>query len=56
LDTRWFFVAAVASVVVWQAAELRAFSKLRVRLYHDPIDGSGPIDGLGTQGGGPHGH
>ncbi|GAA3682631.1 hypothetical protein GCM10023081_20800 [Arthrobacter ginkgonis] len=56
LDTRWFFVAAVASVVVWQAAELRAFSKLRLRLYGDPTDGSGPIDGPGTQGGGPRGH
>ncbi|GER24187.1 hypothetical protein NCCP1664_26820 [Zafaria cholistanensis] len=45
LDTLWFFVAAVASVVVWQAAELRAFSKLRLRLYDEPADGPAPQEG-----------
>jgi ATP synthase protein I len=56
LDTRWFFVAAVVSVVVWQAAELRAFSKLRLRLYGDPADAKGPGGKPGPHAGGTRGH
>ncbi|MFD1212339.1 hypothetical protein ACFQ36_09845 [Arthrobacter sp. GCM10027362] len=40
LDRTWFFVAAVAGVVVWQAAEVYAFSRIRHQIYADPADGS----------------
>lgn len=36
LERTWFFVAAVATVVVWQAAEVFAFSRTRYQLYADP--------------------
>lgn len=41
LDRTWFFVAAVVVVVVWQTAEVFAFSKTRNLLY-------GPISGAVT--------
>lgn len=41
LDRRWFFVAAVAGVLVWQGAELFAFSRIRHQLYADPADDGG---------------
>jgi ATP synthase protein I len=36
LQRGWFFVAAVAGVVVWQGAEVFAFSRLRHQIYADP--------------------
>lgn len=36
LERVWFFIAAVAAVVVWQAAEVFAFSRTRHQLYADP--------------------
>jgi len=36
LDTTWFFIAAVAAVVVWQVAEVHAFSRVRYQIYDDP--------------------
>jgi ATP synthase protein I len=36
LERTWFFVAAVAAVVVWQAAEVFAFSRTRHQLYAEP--------------------
>lgn len=41
LDRTWFFVAAVAGVVVWQAAEVYAFSRIRHQIYADPADDTG---------------
>jgi ATP synthase protein I len=35
LDGTWFLTAAVATVVVWQAAEIRGFSRIRFQLYDD---------------------
>ncbi|MGM9471083.1 hypothetical protein ACS5PJ_03680 [Pseudarthrobacter sp. YS3] len=36
LNSRWFVIGAVATVVVWQAAELYAFSRARLQIYNDP--------------------
>lgn len=36
LNSRWFVVGAVATVVLWQAAELHAFSRARLQIYNDP--------------------
>lgn len=36
LDGTWFLIAVVASVILWQVAELHAFSRLRFQLYADP--------------------
>lgn len=36
LNARWFVIGAVATVVLWQAAELYAFSKARLQIYNDP--------------------
>jgi ATP synthase protein I len=41
LDRMWFFVAAVAGVVIWQGAEVFAFSRIRHQLYADPADDAG---------------
>lgn len=50
LDGTWFLIAVVSTVVLWQAAELYAFSKLRFHLY-----GSGPESPAPAPGGG-HGN
>ena len=39
LDSTWFFTSAVLTLVVWQVAEIRAFSRIRFQLYDDD-DGS----------------
>lgn len=39
LDATWFFVSAIGTIVVWQAAEIRAFSRIRFQLYNDDADG-----------------
>ena len=36
LQRAWFLTAAAGTVVVWQAAEIHAFSKVRFLLYADP--------------------
>ena len=36
LHGRWFLIGAVATVVLWQAAEVYGFSKARLQLYNDP--------------------
>jgi ATP synthase protein I len=36
LHTRWFVIGAVATVVLWQAAEIYGFSKARLQIYNDP--------------------
>lgn len=36
LQSRWFVIGAVATVVLWQAAEVYAFSKARLQIYNDP--------------------
>lgn len=36
LDKDWFMWSAVGTVVLWQAVELFAFSKVRLRIYNDP--------------------
>ena len=35
LDASWFFIAAILTLVVWQVAEIRAFSRIRFQLYDD---------------------
>ncbi|WP_372699490.1 hypothetical protein [Arthrobacter sp. JSM 101049] len=37
LDGTWLLIGVVATVVIWQVVELRAFSRLRLQLYNDPI-------------------
>ena len=36
LHGRWFLIGAVATVVLWQAAEIYGFSKSRLQIYNDP--------------------
>jgi ATP synthase protein I len=36
LHSRWFVIGAVATVVLWQAAEVYGFSKARLQIYNDP--------------------
>jgi ATP synthase protein I len=36
LDRTWFFVTAVAGVLVWQATEVIVFSRTRHQLFSDP--------------------
>jgi ATP synthase protein I len=36
LHGRWFLIGAVATVVLWQAAELYGFSRARLQIYNDP--------------------
>lgn len=36
LERTWFFIGAVATVVLWQIVELTVFSKSRQQLYNDP--------------------
>jgi ATP synthase protein I len=43
LDTTWFFVAAVVAVVVWQAAEVFAFSRVRYQIYGDSQENASDI-------------
>jgi ATP synthase protein I len=45
LETTWFFIAAVVSVVVWQIAEVFAFSRVRYQIYDDPEDGESTTAG-----------
>lgn len=45
LDRIWFFAAAVGTVVTWQAAEVFAFSRLRLQLFNDPTAGQGAAAG-----------
>ena len=40
LDTTWFFIAAVVAVVVWQGAEVFAFSRVRYQIYADSPAGA----------------
>lgn len=44
LDGTWFFITAVATVLVWQATEVLAFSRLRLQLFSDPT----PTDSTAT--------
>lgn len=36
LHGRWFVIGAVATVVLWQIAEVYGFSKARLQIYNDP--------------------
>jgi ATP synthase protein I len=36
LHGRWFVIGAVTTVVLWQSAEIYAFSKARLQIYNDP--------------------
>ncbi|MDQ0677867.1 ATP synthase protein I [Arthrobacter pascens] len=36
LHGRWFVIGAVATVVLWQVAEVYGFSKARLQIYNDP--------------------
>jgi len=45
LHGRWFLIAAVVTVVVWQAAEIIGFSKARLQIYNDPSPREGGQDG-----------
>ncbi|MGX9900473.1 hypothetical protein ACW0JT_12235 [Arthrobacter sp. SA17] len=44
LHERWFLIGAVVAVVIWQAAEIRGFSKARLQIYNDPISTQGGSD------------
>lgn len=43
LDATWFFTAAILTVVVWQVAEIRAFSRIRFQLYDDDPESTTPV-------------
>lgn len=45
LDRTWFFGAAVATVLVWQFAEVVAFSRLRLQLFSEGTNPATPIAG-----------
>lgn len=45
LDGTWLLVGVVATVVVWQVVELRAFSRLRLQLYNDPVPPGAATEG-----------
>lgn len=36
LDRLWFFVAALAAVLIWQAVEVIVFSRTRQQIFSDP--------------------
>jgi ATP synthase protein I len=36
LHARWFVIGAVATVVLWQTAEVYGFGKARLQIYNDP--------------------
>ena len=36
LDRNWFLAGAVATVVLWQTAEIYGFSTARLQIYNDP--------------------
>ncbi|AJT42958.1 hypothetical protein [Psychromicrobium lacuslunae] len=36
LDRLWFFVAALASVLIWQAVEVIVFSRTRQQIFNEP--------------------
>lgn len=42
LQGRWFVAGAVVAVVLWQAAEIYGFSKVRLQIYNDPEDKGEP--------------
>jgi ATP synthase protein I len=52
----WFGAAGIASVVVWQAAELYGFSRLRLQIFNDaPAPGDAGGDAAPSSGKeGPH--
>ncbi|MBG6223591.1 ATP synthase protein I [Arthrobacter sp. CAN_A2] len=43
LERTWFFWGALATVIVWQVAEVVAFSRLRTPLYNDTPGPTGSI-------------
>ncbi len=43
LDGIWFFVSAVSTVIVWQIAEVVAFSRIRTLLYDETAPATTPI-------------
>ncbi|MCU1573644.1 MAG: hypothetical protein JWO93_1726 [Micrococcaceae bacterium] len=47
LDRTWFFVTAVAGVLVWQATEVVVFSRTRHQLFSDPEPDAEPNAGGG---------
>ena len=44
LHERWFLIGAVVAVVIWQAAEIRGFSKARLQIYNDSTSIQGGSD------------
>ncbi|NYE94807.1 ATP synthase protein I [Psychromicrobium silvestre] len=38
LDGLWFFVAALASVLVWQTVEIVVFARTRQQVFNDPVE------------------
>lgn len=44
LSRTWFFVGAVLTVVVWQAAEVITFSRTRLQIFNDPQPAPEPDD------------
>ncbi|PNI10036.1 hypothetical protein CXX84_00710 [Arthrobacter sp. AFG7.2] len=42
LHARWFVAGAVTAVVLWQAAEIFGFSKVRLQIYNDPENKENP--------------
>ncbi|MFJ5955056.1 hypothetical protein ACIQC5_03760 [Paenarthrobacter sp. NPDC092416] len=44
LHGRWFLIGAVVAVVLWQAAEIYAFSKARLQIFNDPAEEKGRPD------------
>ena len=43
LDGTWFFITAVAVVLVWQGTEVFVFTRLRLQLFADPKAGNGDV-------------
>jgi ATP synthase protein I len=45
LDRTWFLASAVAVVVVWQGAEIMAFSRSRLQIFNDAPKAQAASDG-----------
>ncbi|THJ66198.1 hypothetical protein E8P82_09340 [Arthrobacter echini] len=43
LDPTWFFVSALVTVIVWQIAEIRTFSRIRTLRYDDEAPALTPL-------------
>ncbi|WP_298251472.1 hypothetical protein [uncultured Arthrobacter sp.] len=44
LESTWFFISALSTVITWQIAEVVAFSRIRTLLYDETAPALTPVD------------